>query len=282
MPELPEVETIALRLAPLIVGKSFSQIEVLRSKSFAGQINDLLNRPVLAVQRRAKILRLQFSQEKNLLVHLKMTGQLIYVGKEGRFGGGHPTADWVADLPSKHTRIIFTFNDQSKLFFNDMRVFGWCRLMTDQQLLSEYAKYGPDIIDSQVTASYLQKKFSNRSLPIKLAIMNNQIMAGVGNIYANEALFLAKIDPRRLAKSLSLTEINTLLKCLQAVIKKSIDLGGTTFDGVYVDVAGFAGGFQKELLVYGREDESCVNCEGKIRRIKQGGRSTFFCEKCQR
>ncbi len=282
MPELPEVETIKRRLKPLIIGKKFSQIQVLKNRSFRGNPQQILNQEILDLQRKAKILHFKFANGSNLLVHLKMTGQLIFVSDQLRVGGGHPSADWVNALPAKHTRVILSLAEQETLFFNDMRIFGWLWLLDDAQVAQEFQKYGPDVIDPLVTPVYLREKFSHKHLPIKQAIMDNAIMAGVGNIYASEALFLAGIHPQRPAQSLSLTEIEKLHHYLVAVIEASIQAGGTTFDGKYVDVAGFAGGFQHQLKVYGKEGEKCEICGQPIQKVKLGGRSSFYCEKCQR
>lgn len=282
MPELPEVETIKRRLKPLVLGKQFQQIQVLKDKSFRGNPDQILKQKIIDLQRRAKVLRFKFANGSNLLVHLKMTGQLIFVSDQLRVGGGHPSADWVNDLPAKHTRVILNFADNETLFFNDMRIFGWLWLMDDEQAEQELKKYGPDVIDPLVTPFYLHDKFSRKQMPIKQAIMDNSIMAGVGNIYASEALFLAKIHPQRPAKSLTLAELETLHHYLLAVIEASIAVGGTTFDGKYVDVSGFAGGFQHQLKVYGKVDEKCEICGEKIKKVKLGGRSSFYCEKCQR
>ena len=217
-----------------------------------------------------------------------MTGQLIFVDKEGqRFGGGHPTADWVNDLPSKHTRVIFDLQDRQKkssqLFFNDMRVFGWLKVKDQDNLFKEFINYGPDVNEARLTVSYLLKKAKNRQISIKQLIMDNQVLAGIGNIYANEALFRAKISPLRRANSLSKNEMSRLLLEMRQVIEAAIAFGGTTFDGQYVGVDGLAGAFQEELLVYGKEKQLCPECAKnfKIKKIKLGGRSSFYCEHCQ-
>jgi formamidopyrimidine-DNA glycosylase len=281
MPELPEVETVRQRLEQVLIGKTISQIQVLRDKSFQGQTQKVIGASIQAVSRKAKLLRLRLNNDLNLLIHLKMTGQLIFVDDDVKTGGGHPTADWVRALPSKHTRVIIEFSDDSKLYFNDMRVFGWMRVLDDEQVLAEFNKYGPDVIDENFTAEYLQKKLANRTIAIKEAIMVNQIVGGIGNIYANEALFEAGIDPRRSAKSLSLDELRHLVTASKQVIRAGLKAGGTTFDGRYVDVDGLAGSYQNQLKVYGKEGELCPNCQAKIKKIKIGQRGTYFCPQCQ-
>ena len=283
MPELPEVETIVRRLLPKIKGKNITRIKVLREKSWQGDAQLVLNNEVVDVYRRAKLTIIKLAKNDYfLLVHLKMTGQLIYVGADQeRVGGGHPTADWVAALPSKHTRIIFDLSDGAKLFFNDMRVFGWIKTLDQPQLEAELGKYGPDVIDENLTAKKLWEKLQKKNVSIKQAIMDNKIMAGVGNIYACDGLNLARLSPTRLAKSLTLVGTDKLLVALREVVNLGIKLGGATISD-YTDVDGFAGQYQTVCRVYGKEGLACPNCGGKIKRIKQGGRSTFFCPDCQK
>ena len=285
MPELPEVESIRRKLTCILANRQIQQIEVLREKSFLAfptLSQEILNQTVLEVRRRAKILQIVLSGQRDLLIHLKMTGQLIFVDVDGqRAGGGHPTADWVNALPAKHTRVIFEFTDNSKLFFNDMRVFGWIRSPLKIDVSKEFVNYGPDINDSNLTVDYLLKAAKKRQIPIKQFIMDNQVICGVGNIYASESLFAVGINPTKPAKELTKKEMNKLLKAMQAIIERSTQLGGTTFDGKYVGVDGFAGGFQNELKVYGRAGEACLNCGAKIEKIKQAGRGTFYCPVCQ-
>ena len=291
MPELPEVESLRKNLVQVLIDKEIVEVQVLREKSFLdlpAKKMLLIGQKFIEIKRRAKILDLVLSNKQHLLVHLKMTGQLIFLNADGkRFGGGHPTADWVNDLPSKHTRVVFDLIDtqgqKSKLFFNDMRVFGWLRLRIGADLANEFINYGPDINDPSLSLDYLMKKAKRRQVSIKQFIMNNQILAGVGNIYASEALFNAKISPLRPAKGLNRQEMAVLLKEMQIIIERAIKLGGTTFDGHYVGADGLEGAFQKELQVYGKDGESCSSCGAnfKIQRAKQGGRSTFYCLNCQ-
>ena len=285
MPELPEVESIRRKLNTILVNRQIQHIEVLREKSFLafptfGQ--EILNQTIVEVKRRAKILQIVLNGERDLLIHLKMTGQLIFVDVDGkRAGGGHPTADWVNDLPAKHTRVIFEFTDTSKLFFNDMRVFGWIRSPLKNEVGKEFVNYGPDINDPNLTVDYLLNAAKKRQVPIKQFIMDNKVICGVGNIYASESLFAVGINPTKPAKEVSKKEMSKLLKAMQKIIERSTELGGTTFDGKYVGVDGFAGGFQNELKVYGRDGEPCQKCGAKIQRIRQAGRGTFFCPLCQ-
>ncbi len=282
MPELPEVETIARRLATKLIGRKILSITVLRSKSWRGQSELVVERVVQTITRRAKILVIAFDQSPDsILIHLKMTGQLIHVDQhKAKIGGGHPTADWVDDLPGKHTRVILQLDDSSTLYFNDMRVFGWMKVVTEAEKIKELSVYGPDIIDSSLTAKGFYQQLQKKSQSIKQVIMDSAFIAGVGNIYACDGLHLAGISPTRLAKSLSREESNRLLRSLKAVINRGIELGGATIQN-YKNVDGLAGSYQHERRVYARENEPCVVCGQPISRIKQGGRSTFYCAKCQ-
>lgn len=286
MPELPEVESIRRKLNQILPNRQIKSIEVRRDKSFLAfptTSEEILNNTIIEVKRRAKILQIVLSGQRDLLVHLKMTGQLIFVDKDGqRAGGGHPSADWVNELPGRHTRVIFYFNDGSRLFFNDMRVFGWIRSPLKKDVDQEFVNYGPDIDDPNLTVDYLLNAAKRRQIPIKQFIMDNPVICGVGNIYASESLFATSINPTKSAKEISKKEMTVLLKAMQKIIARSTQLGGTTFDGKYVGVDGFAGGFQKELKVYGRDGEPCLKCGASISKIKQGGRGTFFCPVCQK
>jgi len=285
MPELPEVESIRRKLTSILANRQIQKIKVLREKSFLTfptLSQEILNQTVLEVRRRAKILQIVLSGNRDLLIHLKMTGQLIFVDVDGqRAGGGHPTADWVNALPAKHTRVIFEFTDMSKLFFNDMRVFGWIRSPLKIDVNKEFINYGPDINDPNLTVTYLLNAAKKRQIPIKQFIMDNKVVCGVGNIYASESLFAVGINPTKSAKEVTKKEMAYLFKTMQEIIERSTHLGGTTFDGKYVGIDGFAGGFQNELKVYGRDEKPCQKCGAKIIRIKQGGRGTFYCPICQ-
>lgn len=282
MPELPEVETIVRRLREKLLERKIVSVDVRRTKSWQGDADQILDHSITAVSRRAKIIMIDFANTKySLIIHLKMTGQLIHVGlNDERTGGGHPTDDWIKQLPSTHTRVILKLDDSSTLFFNDMRVFGWLKVVSPEEKLRELKSYGPDIIDSVVTAEYWYQGLHKRSQAIKQVIMDGSFVAGVGNIYACDGLFAAGISPTRPAKSLSRAESDQLLAALRKVVNLGIELGGATIQH-YKNVDGLAGGYQDQRKVYAREGEPCRRCGELIQRIKQGGRSTFYCPHCQ-
>ena len=178
MPELPEVETIVKRLDAVLKNKILVGVEVHRDKSFQGDIGLIKNKPITSVSRRAKLIRFHFPNGINILAHLKMTGQFIFVDGQKRVGGGHPTADWVEVLPSKHTRVsmgLLNNGKQESLFFNDMRVFGWLRVLTDEQVQAEYDKYGPDINTDAASLEYFINKLSRTGRNIKQVVMDSKI-----------------------------------------------------------------------------------------------------------
>lgn len=282
MPELPEVETIARRLQEIVVGKTFAGLDVYHPKSFTGQEQQVLGHVIQDVTRRAKYIRFQLDNDLSLVTHLKMTGQLIFIDPAGeRVGGGHPTADWTRDLPSKHTRIAYTFADGSHLFFNDQRIFGWMRMMDQPAWQQVLSKLGPDINDPSLSASYLQSKLSRRSIPIKQALMTNEIVCGIGNIYASDILNKSQINPFTPSSKIPLEKLELILSNAQTIIARAIELGGTTFDGKYVGVDGMSGGYQDEALAYGRENQKCYNCGATIIKTKIAGRGTYYCPECQ-
>lgn len=280
MPELPEVETIARRLRDVVVGKTIDEIDVLRDKSFQGNRQQVTGRRIVDVSRRAKLIRLQLNDDMNILIHLKMTGQLIYVDGEHRVGGGHPTADWVNELPAKHTRVVMKLSDGATLFFNDMRVFGWLKIINNEELIINNAKLGPDVIDEVVTPEFVFERIQGRSQPIKQVIMDNALMCGLGNIYACDALHLAKIHPLRKANSLSKEEVGTLVEASKTVLNLGIELGGATLHD-YRHIDGFSGGYQEKVRVYGKNGDKCMVCGSEIKKMNLGGRGTFYCETCQ-
>ena len=281
MPELPEVETIVRRLNPLLTGRQIQSVQVKREKSFQGKANEVVGAKVTKVWRRAKLVIINLDNQKYLLIHLKMTGQLIFVDKNQKTGGGHPTKDWLNQLPGKHTRVVFRFLPSGTLFFNDMRVFGWVKVVDEFQLKQELQKYGPDIVDAKLTADKFYHLLQSSQRAVKLVILDSHKVAGIGNIYACDGLNLAKISPFRPANSLTLLESNRLLRSLRQVVKLGIKHQGATVSD-YMTADGVKGGYQKIMRVYAKEGLPCPNCGAPIRRAKQGGRSTYWCDRCQK
>ena len=282
MPELPEVETIRRQLDETIKNRVIKKVEVLREKSFGGDPKKLSGWQVERVDRKAKIIEIYFKNQKDLIiVHLKMTGQLVFVDGEKRIAGGHPTVDWVNELPSKHTRVIVDFFDGAKLFFNDMRVFGWMRLVDKDKYEKEMRKTAPDVTDKEFSIEYLTNVLKKSGKAVKLVLMDQEKIGGVGNIYANDALYLAKVMPNRKANSLNEKEIKDLWAAIIEVINKGIKYGGASAAN-YVDTRGLGGTYQEHFLVYKKDGQICKQCGGKIQKMKIGGRGTFYCPRCQK
>jgi formamidopyrimidine-DNA glycosylase len=288
MPELPEVETIRADLDKVITGKKIKNFEALVAKTVRPQSvkkisQDLIGAKVLAARRRAKLLILELNNKKHLLAHLKMTGQLIYLPKKGEVVmGGHPQKDGHLNLPNKYTRAIFTFTDGSKLFFNDLRKFGWLRTTTQAELLELVAKVGPEPLENDFTLPYftsLLKRYPKR--PIKQILLDQTLIAGIGNIYADESCFLAGVLPSRKAGLLKPIEAAELYKNIIGVLKLAIKHKGTTSRN-YRRVNGGEGGFVKHLKVYGRGGKPCLTCSTPLKKIKLSGRGTHFCTHCQK
>lgn len=287
MPELPEVETIKKGLQKTIAGKIIVNVKILHKKSFQGNKKNIINKKVIGVDRRAKLLIIKLSGNKYLLIHLKMTGQLIYriKNKELRIKNKEKKKSVynVDRLPIKYTRVIFEFNDGSKLFFNDLRLFGWIRVVGEDEMRELKKKFGPEPFDKEFTLSYLKEIFAKTSRVIKLVLLDQAKIAGVGNIYANEALFKAGILPARQARRLRDYDIRILRKAIIKVLKKGIKYNGSTAsDDAFRNIKGKRGRMQYYFKVYGRDKEKCFKCKGKIKRIKLGGRGTFYCPKCQK
>jgi formamidopyrimidine-DNA glycosylase len=201
--------------------------------------------------------------------------------------GGHPTADWVSQLPSNHTRVIFTLT-KGKLFFNDLRVFGWIKVVGAMDLNTLKERMPHDVVDKSFTSHYLQKILSTSRRFVKSIIMDQAKLGGVGNIYANDALYCAGINPRLtgIALSKNETKVDKLFICLKRVIGQGIRLGGAS-DSNYVHLNGLGGKYQERFLVYKQQGKkcrrpACRQAGAVIKKIKLGGRGTYFCPKCQK
>ena len=290
MPELPEVETIKLGLEKKIVGLKISKIQILSPKSFIGNPNLVRGKNILKVWRKGKYLGLDLD-EITLLIHLKMSGQLVYDNGK-RFIGGHPTADMVGKMPNSHTRVIFSFSDPlrprseasgSHLYFNDQRKFGWVRVVDSGQVTvdSSLKKLGPEPLEKEFSWQILKSNLlHHKSMPIKVAIMDQQVVSGVGNIYANEACFDAGLDPRTKVGNLTDAQFKKLHSGIIRALREGIKHGGST-RAHFVDAEGHKGYFLDYAFVYGRDKHPCKVCNTIIKKIQLGGRGTYFCPKCQ-
>jgi len=289
MPELPEVETIKLFLAQNIVGLKVKFVDVLNQKSFLGDYKSLIGKEIKSVDRRAKVLRIGLGNFE-LLIHLKMSGQLIWEKnyelriKGKGFVGGHPTQDMNLQMPNKSTRVIFDLSDSSVLYFNDQRKFGWIRLMKHESGIKNHAffeKIGPEPLESGFTWTVLKEGLLKRKKTVvKVALLDQQVVAGIGNIYACETCFLAGIDPKKKILDLDDEEFKKLHQSVIKSLQNGIKYGGSSKTH-FMDPEGKKGLFLDFAFVYGREKLLCKKCKTPIKKIKLGGRGTFFCPECQ-
>ncbi len=290
MPELPEVETVVRQLRPFIVGKTVNTATTLHKKTvnydkyFSRRLQGLT---ISTISRVGKLIIISFATNKNihLLTHLKMTGQFFLVDKNNAVvGGGHTyRANDIKSLPNQHSRMYITFSDNSKLFFNDMRLFGYTKLVSSEELSSIITKYGPEPINAHFNEviEAVAKKIKKKKTTIKAALLDQSIVAGLGNIYVDEALFLAKIRPTKRCNTLTYLQIKSVLRFGGVVMNDSIKVGGTTFQS-FNDVYGKPGNYTEQLRVFDRSGMECVNCKTTIKKIKLGGRGTHYCPNCQK
>ena len=318
MPELPEVETVRRGLAELLLGRVVARAAVFDSpKSFPNAPADveqfLYGARVTAVRRRAKVLMIDLDTHYSLVVHLKMTGQLVFrqnsrhnarvSPKKSRgprkvaqdffadtarevddFAGGHPNDSLIGELPDRSTRVQIEFTDGSRLFFNDQRKFGWMKLLPTDEVknLPFMQKVGPEPLDPNTRAEdFIQRIRRRQNSMIKPAFLDQAVIAGVGNIYADEALWAARLHPQTRVKNISDQQLNTLFNELRQILQLSIDQGGST-DKNYVDAEGRKGNYLAFARVFRREGQACHrHPDQEVIKLKVGGRGTHICPVCQ-
>lgn len=288
MPELPEVETVRVGLARLLPGKVVQAVTHDTDKSFPNAPADvqqfLIGAEIQLVKRRAKVLMIELSTDYSLVVHLKMTGQLVYSSPTVHFGAGHPSDSLVGRLPDKSTRVELTFVDGSKLFFNDQRKFGWMRLLPTVEVpnIDFMKKVGPEPLEADFTWQVLRDRLQRRkNTNIKAAILDQSVIAGVGNIYADEGLWGAKVHPTTLVRNVSDAKIKALHRALVDVLNLSIAKGGSS-SHTYVNAEGKKGSYLDFANAFRREGQACPRCGTVIEKIRVAGRGTHVCPHCQR
>ncbi len=284
MPELPEIETIKNDLNEKILNKKIVQVSVSLPKIVRNPLSKfqktLNNQTFKKVTRRGKLMILEVNENLFLLIHLRMTGQLIYQKGISRIAGGHSDATLDFDLPSKHTHIFFTFADKSQLFFNDLRQFGYAKLVNKKELDQVLLKFGVEPLEGNFTLSKLQSLLKNKKRNVKAFLLDQSIIAGIGNIYADEILFSSSVSPLRTTNTLTAKEITDIHANIKIILRKAIKYRGTTFNN-YVDSEGKKGSFLNFLQVYKRENKPCFKCQNLIQKTKVAGRGTRLCQKCQ-
>lgn len=266
MPELPEVETIKRELEKTVLGKKITGViinnpKVIKEPERSEFARELKNATIKTIIRKGKLLILELSSGKDLTIHLRMTGQLVYPGN------------------AKSSRVSFKLSDGKTLDFNDRRLLGDLRLLNKWEELKFIKELGPEPFD--MTVEQFKKMLAGKKTKIKPLLMDQAFISGVGNLYAAEALFRARIHPERQARSLSDKEKENLFKEIKDTLKEAIEYKGSSVDQ-YVQLSGKPGGYVKYHKVYDREGKPCIVCKAPIKRIALGGRGTYFCPKCQR
>lgn len=286
MPELPEVETVRLQLYKGIKGKKVSKVIILHHKSVRGEkgfVKSLEGQTIKDIDRVGKLLIFSFRNTPDLfmLTHLKMTGQLFLVDKKGerRAEGGHET-NLDNKLPNRHTRATIQFADGTVLYFNDQRIFGYLALTDKEGLMAARSRFGPEPHGGKLNFDYFCNRLQKSGRNIKALLLDQTFVAGLGNIYVDEALFRAGIHPARLASTISKIEARKLAREASNVLKEAILAGGTTFQS-FKDSTGKKGNYSQKLKVFARQGQPCLCCGTIIAKTRVAGRGTHFCPHCQ-
>lgn len=289
MPELPEVETIRRGLEQAIAGRIFTRVESLHPKSLQTPMklleDKLVRAKITSFDRFGKVLVVNLNSDYSLMMHLKMTGQVVLVQPSGeRSAGGHPTRSMADKLPDSSTKLIFDLDDDSKLYFNDQRVFGWVRLVPTADVAADalIARLGPEPLTEKFELKQFAEKLARRpKAPIKAVILDQSTVAGVGNIYADESLHLAKIHPLTPAAGLTPAQVRRLYEAIKTIIALGVDHGGTSFTN-YVNALGGTGDYLHHARVFRRQGGSCPVCGSEIIKTRVAGRGTHLCPTCQK
>ena len=268
MPELPEVRTVAETLKKSLIGKKITNNENIYSnivEKDSLNLNNIINKTIKDIITKGKYLIFKI-EDLYLVSHLRMEGKYFIKDKT---------------LPKeKHEHIIFYLNDNTTLRYHDSRKFGRMQFVKDLSNCPGLAKLGLEPFDKNITKEYLFNKINKKNLTIKELLLDQTIIAGLGNIYANEVLFISKINPSKKGKDLKLTDCEKIINASKEVLEEAIKLGGTTIKS-YTSSLGVTGKYQDKLLVHKKENQNCQNCSAKIIKEKIGGRSTYYCPNCQ-
>ena len=272
MPELPEVETIRRDLEKEVKNKKIKEViikerKLVKSPSLREFKKGLEGRKLTAFARRGKFLIISLDSKKKLIIHLRLTGVLIHCSQ--------------TTPPFDYTHVVFVFSDKSHLRFTDLRKFGELHLVNNAEELQEIRELGHEPLGKEFTLSLFREMLAGKKTRIKPLLLDQKFLAGVGNIYASESLYKARIKPQRAASALTKKEVGKLYQSLQEILKKAIKERGSSVSS-YRDIEGKKGGYEARLKVYGRKGKSCPRCGKPIKRISLGGRGTFFCPNCQK
>jgi len=299
MPELPEVENLRIGLEKNILGQKISSVEVRNSKIISGKgtlrtasnkktkefESELKGERFIAVKRRAKNLIFELTHDKIILAHLKMTGQFAYKANIGKKSivGGHPIEISESTLPNKHTHIIFKL-EKGTLYFNDTRKFGYVIYFKDKDIFEKenhFGNLGLEPLDKSFNVGYLSEKLKSKKGKIKAVLMNQDVVTGIGNIYADESLFEAGINPTRNASTLRKKELEKLYTAIVRIIKQAIKVGGSSV-ATYRLLDETQGNYAREHKVYGKAGKNCTKCGKPLEKTTVQTRATVFCPRCQK
>lgn len=317
MPELPEVENLRLGLNRNILGQKILAVKIYKPKLVSGNGTKRIASPkkvaefikgtqgerFRGIERRAKNLIFKLSNGKILLSHLKMSGQFVYLPSRkasARFAiaparrarhsksgkkiiGGHPIELSETKLPNKHTHIIFKLN-KGTLYYNDVRMFGYMLYYEDAKSFEKenhFKFYGVEPLSKEFTLKYFRDSLKNKKGKIKAVLMDQKIVTGLGNIYADESLFEAGIRPIRPADSLNKEEVQKLYKAIIKILNRAVKVGGSSV-ATYRLLDNTRGNYAREHKVYGKDGKPCANCKTRLKKITVAGRTTIFCPKCQK
>jgi len=283
MPELPEVETIMRGISPFLKGATIKKIKLNRAdlrwpfpENFASRVKET---KILNLKRRSKYILIDLSTGETLLIHLGMSGKILV--SNSKIGNYFYESSKFAN----HDHVIFELNDGTIITYNDPRRFGAMDLAKTDDLNNHkfLEKLGPEPLGNNFNSDYLKIKLSKKESPIKNVLLDQSLVAGLGNIYVCEALFMSGISPRKIASKISKIKCEELVQNIRAILMSAIEAGGSSLKD-FTDIQGNSGYFQFEFYVYGRENKYCktTNCDHKIKRISQSGRSSFYCPNCQR
>ena len=283
MPELPELEALVRDLGPGVVGRTITGVQLHKPKLFNAahgvSLDDLVGKRIEKIWRRGKFTIWELSDDLTLVIHLKLAGQMVHVGSEGKelAHAGHPVPMWGTPMPHKSTHVVFCLDDDSILYLTDIRQFARLHLMPRQELgrFLKKQRLGVEPLTRKFTAAQLKEKLRRRSIPLKTTIMDQSVMGGVGNIYADESLWRARLHPRRPANSLTDPEIVRLHRAIRAVLDYAVREGAAFVPhGKAISERDFP-------YCHGRAGSPCPRCKTIIQKEWVGGRGTHFCPKCQ-
>jgi len=299
MPELPEVENLRLGLVRVIVGQKIREVKVRKPKLVSGKgtlrvasqrkkgefLKGLKGEYFIGVERRAKNLIFVLSKGKIILAHLKMSGQFVYQASDNKKSvmGGHPIELSETKLPNKHSHIIFKL-EHGTLYYNDTRMFGYLLYYKNAKLFeneNHFKLLGLEPLSSKFSPKYFGSELKKKKGKIKAVLMDQKIVTGLGNIYADESLFEAHIRPDRRASSLSASEIDKLHKAIIQILRRAIKVGGSSV-ATYRLLDDTRGNYAREHKVYGKAGKKCVNCGKQLQKTTIAGRTTIFCPRCQK